>query len=508
MSASSSAGAQPHVELIDITKRYDGVKALDGVSLTVERGQIHALVGENGAGKSTLGKILAGVTRRDGGVLRIDGGAVHYGTPHDALGHGIALVHQEISLVPTMSVLENVFLGAESTGGLVRRGAMLQRFRELDGRTGFGLDPDALVADLPLAGQQKVEITRALARDAELIVFDEPTAPLDQEEANRLYEILNRLRDGGTTIVYVSHFLAEVLQLADTVSVLKDGRLVRTAPAADETVDSLIFAMLGRSLESTFPPKQAVPSEAPAVLRVENLTRTGIIEDVSFELRAGEIVGLAGLVGSGRSELARMIFGRDRVDRGTVELNGERLPPRGPRGAIAKGIAYLPESRKDQGMIAMRSVRENLTLPTLDRFARGTVIRVGAERVMARQYAERIGLQPPDPERIISTLSGGNQQKVMLGRWLMAGPDVLIADEPTRGVDVGAKRAIYDMVVEMAEQRLAVLLISSDLEEVMGLSHRILVLCRGKLVGEFPGDASEDEILTAAFGEHGRDRVA
>jgi ABC-type sugar transport system ATPase subunit len=357
-----------------------------------------------------------------------------------------------------------------------------------------------VVSSLPPAEQQKVEIVRALARQAQVIIFDEPTAPLTLNESEALYAVLRKLRAQGTTIVFISHFLEEVLGLADTVTVLKDGRHVQTGPAADATVDSLILAMLGRSLDATFPPKQRCAPSAPVMLEVRDLRREGVIEPSSITVRAGEIVGLAGLVGSGRTELARLIFGADPSDGGTVHVDGHPLRARSPRDAIKRGIAYVPESRKDQGMILTRSVRENITLPSLGDLSGGGFVRRRAERVMTEKVIGTIDLRPPEPERSIATLSGGNQQKIVFGRWLMREPRVLIADEPTRGVDVGAKHALYELLLGLAERGTAVLFISSELEEITGLAHRIYVMRQGTVVAELDGDADDDRILAAAFG--------
>jgi ABC-type sugar transport system ATPase subunit len=495
-----STGTTPHVEVVGLWKRYGGAAALRDVSLSIARGQIHAIVGENGAGKSTLGKIIAGATAPNDGEIRINGIPVSYRSPRDALAHGIALVHQEISLVPTLSVLENVFLGAETRrAGIIDDDPQRARLQELSAQTGFALPADAVVSTLPPAEQQKVEIVRALARDARVIIFDEPTAPLTLNESEALYAVLRKLRAQGTTIIFISHFLDEVLGLADTVTVLKDGRHVQTGRAADATVDSLIVAMLGRSLEATFPAKKRCAQDAPVILEVRDLRREGVVEPSSITVRAGEIVGLAGLVGSGRTELAQLIFGADHADGGTVHLDGEPLRARSPREAIKRGIAYVPESRKDQGMILTRSVRENVTLPSLGELSGGGFVRRRAERAMTERVIAKIDLRPPEPERPIATLSGGNQQKIVFGRWLMREPRVLIADEPTRGVDVGAKHALYELLLELAQRGTAVLFISSELEEITGLSHRIYVMRQGRVVAELDGDARDDRILAAAF---------
>jgi rhamnose transport system ATP-binding protein len=501
--AEETVTPEPHVAVRDIVKRYPGVAALDGVTIDFRRAIVHALVGENGAGKSTLGKIVAGAVAPDGGTISLGGESVSFHSPREALGSGIALMHQEISLVPGLSVIDNVFLGVErGHAGFVNRNAQRRRLRNLCDETGFSLQTDRPVRELRLGEQQKVEIIRALARGAELIVFDEPTATLTREEAEQLYGVLRMLRDRGTTVIYVSHFLQEVLAVADVVSVLKDGRLVRTASAAQETVESLITGMLGRSLEAAFPQKRRVAPDAPVVLRASNLTRRGVIEDVSFTVRAGEIVGVAGLVGSGRTELARVLFGADPRHAGNVEVAGRAVRIRNPRQAVANGLALVPEDRKAQGLVLQATVLENITLAGLERFTRLGFIRPARESAAARSMAEQVELRPPHLDRPVATFSGGNQQKVVFARWLSCRPAVLIADEPTRGVDVGAKRALYELLQSLAEEEgMGVLLISSELEELIGLAHRILVMRSGRLVDELPGDADAARLLSAAFGE-------
>jgi simple sugar transport system ATP-binding protein/ribose transport system ATP-binding protein len=493
--------AQPHVEVVGISKRFGGVQALADISLTIERGEIHGLVGENGAGKSTLGKIIAGASTPDEGELRVAGRAVSYRAPRDALADGLTLIAQEISLVPARSVIENVYLGREaSTLGWVDRGELRRRFAELNRRAGFDLPADAPAGTLRLADQQKVEILRALARGAELIVMDEPSAALTADESARLFEIVRGLKKQGTTIVYVSHFLDEVLSLVDTVTVLKDGKLVRTSPAAVETPDRLVTAMLGRSLELAFPEKAFPPPDAPVVLSVRGLAREGVIHDVSLDVRASEIVGLAGLIGSGRSEVARAIFGADRRDAGDIELDGRRLTARTPQQAIRAGVAMLPESRKDQGLHMERSLVENVTLPHLADVSKALFIKTRSEQRRAATLMRDVDVRAERPTARVATLSGGNQQKVLFAKWLFRRPKLLIADEPTRGVDVGAKQAIYRLIQSLAAEGMAVLLISSEHEEVLGLAHRVLVMRAGSVVAEFDGhDVSEDQVMNAAF---------
>jgi ribose transport system ATP-binding protein len=477
------------------------VQALSGIDLQIERGTIHALVGENGAGKSTLGKIVAGVHRPDEGQLWVDGRRVTYNSPRDALRDGLTIITQEPTLVPHRSVLENVFLGLESSSaGVVDRRKLRRRYADLVEQADIQLPANAHTASLRVADQQKVEILRAIAREARLVVMDEPTSALTTDESSRLFDVVRRLRERGTTIIYVSHLLEEVLALVDTVTVLRDGKLVRTAPAAEESPELLVTAMLGRSMELNFPEKIFPSDDAPVVISVRNLSRPPSVHNVSFEIRAGEILGLAGLIGSGRSEVARATFGADRAASGEIELAGRRVRIRSPRNGVRAGIALLPEDRKTQGLLMLRSIVDNVTLPHLGQVSRLGVVGRRGERKAAVALMDRVDVRAKGPAARVNTLSGGNQQKVLFAKWLFNPPTVFIADEPTRGVDVGAKRAIYNLIQSLAAEGKAVLLISSEHEEILGLAHRVLVMRSGRIVAELDRDAmSEEAILRAAF---------
>jgi ABC-type sugar transport system ATPase subunit len=490
------------VEARGVSKRFGSARALEEVSVTIAPGEIHALVGENGAGKSTLGRIVAGAHAADEGEIRVDGRPVSYRSPRDAIHDGIAMIEQDFALVPDLSVLDNVFLGVElGRRGLVSRAEQRERFAEYAQRIGFGASPSAKVLTLRTAEQQKVEILRALVRDARLIVMDEPTAALTRVEANRLLDLTRELRDQGVTVLYVSHVLGDVLALCDTVTVLKDGRKVKTAPAADETTESLVTAMLGRSIDLVFPGREPPPPDAPVVLSVRGLTSRPAFHDVSFEVRAGEIVGLAGLVGSGRTEIARAIFGADPAA-GSVQLAGRELRSRSPGARIRRGLALLPESRKDQGLVMLRPVNENTTIAHVSSVSRGGVLQFARERRVVGEALRSVDARVARQSMPVSALSGGNQQKVALAKWLVRTPRVLLADEPTRGIDIGAKRAIYELLVGLARQGLGVLLISSELEEVIGLAHRVLVVRAGRIVDEMAAEAADEErLMRAVFGE-------
>ncbi len=491
----------PLIELIDVSKRFGGIQALRDVTLAIERGTVHGLVGENGAGKSTLGKLLAGVHRPDSGEIRHAGHTTDFRSPRDALEDGVTLIAQELALVPRRSVIENVFLGVESsTLGLVDRKALLRRYHELDVLR-FGISPDVPVGALRTADQQKVEIMRSLAREARVIVMDEPTASLSPQEAGTLFETVRHLADGGTTIVFISHFLDDVLSLCDTITVLKDGAVVRTAPAAEENADKLVLSMIGRTLETTFPPKRPPADDAPVALKVDGLGVPGKLSGITFEVRRGEIVGLSGLIGSGRTEVARAIFGAEHATEGTISLDGAAVRIRSPREAVGRGIALLPESRK-QGLLLRRSIVENVSLPHLSRFSTWGVMRRQDERRAVAETFERVGT--PAARNLaapVGSLSGGNQQKVLFAKWLLSPPTVLIADEPTRGIDVGAKAAIYELLAGLAAAGLAVVLISSEHEEILGLAHTVVVLRNGRMAGTLHGDEADTEsILRLAFG--------
>ncbi len=502
--AATSAGrvAGLRVDVQHVAKRYGAAIALDDVSVAIEPRSIHGLVGENGAGKSTLGKIIAGAVAPDDGQVLVDGRLVNYRSPRDAIRDGIAIIDQELALAPAMTVLDNVFLGVERGSlGLVDRTEQRHLFAQAAARIGFHHDPSVRAGTFRVADQQMVEIVRALVRDARLIVMDEPTAALPRNEAERLLELTRELRDEGATIIYLSHILGDVLKLCDTVTVLKDGRHVRTGPTAGETTDGLVTAMLGRQLDLVFPSRRPIDADAPVVLSVRGLSSPPKFDDVSFDIRRGEIVGLAGLVGSGRTEIARALFGADPAS-GTILMNGRPVRSRSPKGRIRDGMALLPESRKDQGLVMARPVNENVSMAHMGAVATAGVLSRERERGVVGEMMHRVDARAASQTMPIRALSGGNQQKVSLAKWLVKTPHLLIADEPTRGVDVGAKRAIYELIHGLAADGMAVLLISSELEEVIGLSHRVFVVRRGRLTLEIDGaDANEDNVMRAAFGD-------
>jgi ribose transport system ATP-binding protein len=491
------------IDLEGFGKSYGGVPVLRDVSFTLHGGRVHGLLGENGAGKSTLLKAVCGAVAPDTGRILLDGRPISVGSPRDALRHGFTLISQELALVPAMTVLDNVYLGRwRNRFGWRDRRADRRRFAELTERTGFELDPSALVRDLPIAAQQQVEVLRALASGASVIGMDEPTALLTQNETERLLEVIRRLAADGAAVVLISHFLDEVLSVCDDITVLRDGRHIKTGPAAEQTPQSLVGDMVGRPVELLYPEPRPVPEDAPVLLSARGLRRGTAVRDVSLDIRAGEIVGIAGLVGSGRSETLRAIFGADAPDAGVVEVAGQAVPAGSPARAMKAGLAMVPESRKDQGLVLGRSVRENVALASLGSRQRAGFVRGGAEREAAGAMLGGLDVRGSDLGGPVWTLSGGNQQKVLFGKWLMDRPKVLMVDEPTRGVDVGAKGQIHQLLVELAAEGMAVLVVSSEVEEVLGLAHRVLVMRHGRFVGEFArGRATPEQVVALAFAD-------
>jgi ABC-type sugar transport system ATPase subunit len=499
MPSSSAEPAAPLLVMRGIDKSYPGVHALRGVDLELHAGEVLALLGENGAGKSTLIKVLAGAVPPDAGTIRIAGRDRVLRTPADARAAGVAVIYQEFNLVPTLSVAENLFLGREAGRlGWVRRGDERRQARALLDRLGMAIDPAARCRDLSIGQQQAVEIAKALALDARILVMDEPTAALTTREVEKLFAVIRDLKAHGLGIVYVSHRLAEIEALADRVTVLRDGRRVATLPRAEAPRDRLIELMVGRRIDQEFPPRQV--AVGPRRLVVRQLTRGDKVRDVSFDVRGGEIVALTGLVGSGRTETARLLFGADRPDAGTIELDGRPIAPRDPRDAIRAGVCLLTEDRKAQGLVLGQSVRENFALPNLPRLSRLGFVRRRAERARLQHYVSALRIRLPGGEEPVRNLSGGNQQKVVLAKWLQANCEVVLFDEPTRGIDVGAKVEIYQLMNELAGQGKAILMISSELPEVLGMADRVLVMHEGRLTGEITDvkNATQEQIMRLA----------
>jgi len=485
-----------------IAKRYPGVVALDGVDLTVESGEVHILLGENGAGKSTLMKILAGAVARDAGTIEVAGKSCGMATPRAAQQAGVAIIYQEFNLVPHLTVGENILLGRESASGLpgfIAADALRREAQRWLGELGIALDPDARVADLGVAEQQMVEVAKALSLEARILVMDEPTSALSNAEISRLFEVIRRLRRRGVAIIYISHRMEELAQIGDRVTVMRDGRHVATRGIPDVTLDELIRLMVGRELKEQFPARRT--ARGAEALRVEGLTRRGVLHDVSFTLHRGEVVGLAGLMGSGRTELARAIFGADRIDSGRVMLNGRDVAIDSPRTAVNLGLGFLTEDRKRQGLVLCRDIAENTSLASLDRFCRGGVLSTARAEAAATRLATDLRIKAPSIAQAVVNLSGGNQQKVVLAKWICREAGVLLFDEPTRGIDVGAKTEIYQLISRLAAEGRAILMISSELPEILGMSDRILVMHAGRIAGEFSAaGATQEAILECALG--------
>jgi rhamnose transport system ATP-binding protein len=485
-----------------VSKSFGSVRALADVSLDLSAGEAHALAGENGAGKSTLIKILAGVYRPDSGQVLLDGRPVGFAGPGDARDAGVAVIYQEPTLFPDLSVAENIFMGRQPRAAARRidRRVMHEEAARLFDRLGVALDPAAPARGLSIADQQMVEIAKALSLRARVLIMDEPTAALTPSEVSRLFAVANALRAGGAAVLFISHRLEEVFALCQRVTTLRDGRLVATEPVAGSTPDDLVRRMVGRDLDTLYPKTEAAIGEV--ALRVDRLTREGVFTDVSFEVRRGEIVALAGLIGAGRSEVARAIFGVDRWDAGGVWIAGKPLPPASPTAAMAAGLALVPEDRRAQGLVMDMSIERNLGLTQLRALRRGGLMSRRLERRRAADWALRLRLKYARLSDAVTMLSGGNQQKVVLAKWLATEPAVLIVDEPTRGIDVGTKAEVHRLLSELAGRGLAVLMISSDLPEVLGMADRVLVMREGRLVAEIPRSAAtEESILSAATGQ-------
>ena len=496
------------LQLRGITKRFPGVLALDGVDFALTAGEVHALVGENGAGKSTLIKIISGVHQPDAGRIDYLGTPVTFPTPRAAADRGITVIYQEVALFPDLTVLENLYVGAYPRRPLLRhsgRGrrvdwmAMRARAQDVAASLGVKLDLEAPVHRLSAAQQQLVEIARALLRDARVIIMDEPTGPLTQQDAARLFSLIRQLRARGVGIIYISHRLEEIFEVADRLTVLRDGRRIVAMPVGETTREMLIHHMVGRTLDTLYP--HTARQTGPPVLEVEGLGTSGALTDVSFTLGRGEILGLAGLVGSGRTTLARAIFGIVPPGRGRIKLDGVDARIAHAGRARELGIAYVPEERQRQGLVLPFSVSENLSLVILRRLSRLGFINHASERTVAHDVVRRLDIRTPGIGVPAATLSGGNQQKVVVGKWLAAQPRVLIMDEPTRGVDVGAKAEIHRLMSELAGRGLAILLISSELPELLGMSDRIMVMHRGRIAGELSrGQATQEKIMAMATG--------
>jgi ribose transport system ATP-binding protein len=499
--------AEPVVlEVSHLSKSFPGVRALEDVSLRVLRGQVHAIVGENGAGKSTLIKILTGVYGKDRGEICLDGRTVMIDSPATALGLGLAAIYQEIILIPDMTVAENITLGRyPSQLGVIDPAQLEARAAEVLAVLGQKINPRAPVRQLSVAMQQMVTVAKALAQDARILIMDEPTAALSQREIERLFQVIRRLKAEGVTFIYISHRLEEIFQVADRVTILRDGRVVGDFDVSEVDVERVISLMVGRTLHDLFPREKHVIGEE--VLRVEAFESPGKFWDVNFSVHRGELLGIAGMVGSGRTEVVRALFGADAGARGRVYLHGRAVRFTNPREAIEQGMGLLPEERKSQGLVPLLSVRDNISLAILGRLSRFGIINHTRQSTLVLELVRRLGIRTPGLEQLAMYLSGGNQQKLVLAKWLARQCSVLIFDEPTRGVDVGSKAEIYRLMSEMCRRGAAVVMVSSELLELLSMSDKILVMRHGRVAGEIPREeATEEQVLNLALGlDHPKD---
>jgi inositol transport system ATP-binding protein len=498
--------SEPLLRMTGIDKRFPGVHALADVHLEVLPGEVHALLGENGAGKSTLLKILSGAQQPDAGTIELGGERVSMASPHDAQRRGIVTIYQEFTLAPNMTIAENVFIGREPGNRIfVDWRRMAAETRAITSRLGLDLKPLSIVRDLNVAEQQMVEIARALSMRSRLIVMDEPTSALSSSEVEKLFRIIRDLKAQGLSIIFVTHRLEEVMQICDRYTVLRDGRFVGSGAIAETTVDGIIRLMVGRQVSALFEPRHDADPGSVA-LRVEGLTRRGnaqdqnatVLDDVTFEVRRGEILGIAGLVGAGRTETARAVFGADPYDAGRVLIDGAPVNIRSPQDAIRHGIGLVPEDRKQQALFLSLAVRTNLSMAAHDRIKRwGVFIDEGSESALVEEFRKALNIRMASPEQLVANLSGGNQQKVVLARWLALRPRVLIVDEPTRGIDVGAKVEVHSLLFDMARRGIAIIAISSELPEVLAISDRIVTMREGRVTGEMRrAEASEEALMT------------
>lgn len=483
-----------YVEMKDITKSFGGVHALKNVSFRIVSGRVNVLIGENGAGKSTLMKILSGAYHEDEGQIWIDGRKVRIPDSQTALEQGIVMVYQESNLVPGMTVMDNMYLGVEKAhNGFLDKKAAKLAAQELLDMYNLGIQADDLVEELNVGKQQMIEIIKAVSKEAKVIVMDEPTSSLSQKECEELFDMIKTLTQDGVAIVYISHRMEEIFRIGDYITVMRDGEYVGDWKVKEIDQNFLVRQMVGREISQMFP-KEPVPI-GETVLKVENITKAGLFKDVSFELKRGEILGMAGLIGAGRTEVALSIFGRFQVDSGNIYLRGEKVCISNPRSAIMHRIAYVPEDRKGQGLDLNSRIRDNISISNMDRVGQGGLVNMGEENKLVKEMIEILHIKTPSPMQLAGNLSGGNQQKVVLAKWISRDIDVLILDEPTRGVDVGAKEEIHKLIVELARKGIGIIMISSELPEVLGMSDRILVMHEGKVTGILDAEGATQEAI-------------
>jgi ribose transport system ATP-binding protein len=495
-------GSTPLLEMVDISKSFFGVKALENISIQAHAGKVLALLGENGAGKSTLMKILSGIYKKDTGSILIQGNEVNISGIRAAEDLGITIIHQELSMLPNMTVCENIFLGNEKVSGFRKldKAEMRRQSAEMLERIGCSVEPDTLVAKISVGEMQMIEIIKAVSKHSKIIIMDEPTTALTDVETQKLFEVIEKLKSEGIAIIYISHRLDEIFQICDDVTVLRDGKLIGSAKVSEVTKDQLITMMVGRELEEQFPYRKE--GTGKVLLKVENLSWKDKVKNVSFEVRSGEIVGLSGLMGSGRTETAKIIFGEHKKESGEIYVDGEKAGIGSPKDAIRYGLAYLSEDRKKEGLVLGMSVGENMTLSNLKNLEKAAFrLNKKEESKLVSEYIKKLSIKTTGPGQKIKNLSGGNQQKVIIAKWIMLSPKVLIVDEPTKGIDVGAKKEIYDVLNELKNMGKAIILISSDMPEIMGISDRVIVMHEGIVTGELAREeANQENIMKLAVG--------
>ena len=485
----------------NITKEFVGVKALKNANLDLYPGEVHALVGENGAGKSTLMKILTGIHQKDSGTITFLGKEIHFKNPKEAQENGVIIVHQELNMMNHLSVAENIFIGREQKklGFWLDDRALEQESKNLFSKLGISMNPKELIENLTVGKQQMVEIAKAISYNAKIIVFDEPTAALTQHEIKELFRLISELRHKGVGMIYISHRMDEIEAITDRVTVMRDGEYIGTIRTKDTTKDEIISMMVGRTIYEDPKEQSTVSEDAPVVLKAEGINLSSAVKNVSFSLKKGEILGFAGLMGAGRTELARAIFGADKMESGTIFLNGKRVEIKSPIDAVKHGIGYLSEDRKRYGLALNLDVADNSVLADLSKFSNLGFVNDSSIAKTSKEYAEKLKTKTPSIRQTVRNLSGGNQQKVVIAKWLIRNCDILIFDEPTRGIDVGAKSEIYALMNELAQQGKSIIMISSELTEVLRMSDRIIVMCEGKITGELDiKDANQEEIMRLA----------
>ena len=486
-----------------IDKSFPGVHALDNVDFEIKSGEVHALMGENGAGKSTLMKVLTGIIPKDSGKITFMGKEVEFHNPKEALEAGIVIVHQELNMIGHLTVAQNIFIGREPRNGIfIKDKLMNEEAEKLFNQLNIDIDAKETMSNLTVAKQQMCEIAKAISHDAKIIVFDEPTAALTEVEIDQLFVIISELRAKGYGIVYISHRMDEIKKITDRVSVMRDGQYIGTLITKDCTKEDIINMMVGRVIYEDPKTESHCPKDAPVVLKVEHLNAGRMVKDVSFELRKGEILGFAGLVGAGRTETARAIFGADKKDSGNIYVNGQKVEINSPKDAVKAGISYLSEDRKRYGVVLKKTITENTTLATMSEFTNGIFIDKKKEADVAEQNVKALKTKTPSVEQLVVNLSGGNQQKVVIAKWLVNDSQIMIFDEPTRGIDVGAKQEIYELMSKLAESGKSIIMISSELVEILRLSDRVIVMCEGRKTAEFDiSEATQEKIMSAATRE-------